>query len=809
MPEIMANRPKRSLVFMACLIIISFSKNTCAETATAVKVDFERHIVGLLGKLGCNAGSCHGSFQGKGGLFLSLFSYAPEKDYKSLVRDAFGRRVNITEPDQSLILLKATGVVSHGGGLRLSRGSPEYEAIRSWIADGAQWQLGTGRIRKLSLSPPSSRLQAGRVEKLRVVAEFEDGAIEDVTRLTEFKVQDDSVLAVGSEGIVSARQPGDSSVIANYLGQVVTGRFYQPWPKSESADASELAKSSHPIDILIEGRLDELNLVRSGQATDLEFLRRVTLDTIGRQPTPVEIEKFLADSAPTKREQKIDELLVHPMHSAIWATKLSDWTLNSLESMENRQDVYRNLRPKWAKMWWDWLRTRFARNEPYDKIVRGLLTATSRDDKTPETWLADWLALSDDASKSFNANYASKPTNDLFWRRQGFTKEQSIELIASSFLGLQIQCAHCHKHPFDRWTQADYRSFENIVMPVKFDANAPESRKLLKAESDGRRAKEPDEIKQRQIQPHREVYVDQGRGNYMRHPDNAAPLPVKPPGGPEFMAADRQMPSKDFRGELVDWMINPENPYFAANFANRVWAHYFGFGVINPVDNFAVGNPASNPELLKALAAKFIELKFDIRGFERFVLTTRAYDRSSLPSSNNAKDNRHFARYVPHPLMAEVAADVLADALGWRPDPRTMADVAPGTRAIEVPGNQINQRDLAFQFRIFGRPARSVSCECERAADPALPQSLFLAGDDFVIRGIEQGPWADWARDEEWPDEKLVEQAFYRTLARQPNAKEHSSAMERISGKRGEARLEGLSDVIWALVNTREFLLNH
>ena len=282
------------------------------------------------------------------------------------------------------------------------------------------------------------------------------------------------------------------------------------------------------------------------------------------------------------------------MHSAVWATKLSDWTLNSLESMENRQDVYRNLRPKWAKMWWDWLRIRFASNEPYDKIVKGLLTATSRDQKTPEQWLTDWLALSENASKSFGGEYASKPTNDLFWRRQGFTKEQSIELIASSFLGLQIQCAQCHKHPFDRWTQADYRSFQNIVMPVKFDGNAPESQKILKAESDARRAKETDELKQRQIQPHREVYVDQGRANYLRHPDNANPLPVKPPGGPEFMAASRQMASKDFRGELVDWMTKPENPYFAANFVNRVWAHYFGIGIINPVDNFAVGNPASN-----------------------------------------------------------------------------------------------------------------------------------------------------------------------------------------------------------------------
>ena len=804
-----AHRPTSGFGTVVCLIVILLSKNVYADSPDVGKVDFERHIVGLLGKLGCNTGSCHGSFQGKGGLFLSLFSYAPEKDYKSLVRDAFGRRVNTTDPDQSLLLLKATGVVAHGGGQRMKPGSNPYEKIRKWIADGANRQVGTGQIAKLTLAPASLMLRGDHLEKLTVTAEFSDGSKQDVTSLTEFKAQDDSVLNVTPEGGVSARQPGESSVIANYLGQVVTGRFYQPWPKLESNSISSFTTSSHPVDQRIEARLNELNLVRSGQSTDGEFLRRVTLDTIGRQPTPDEIEKFLADPASNKRDQKIDELLAHPMHSAVWATKLSDWTLNSLESMENRQDVYRNLRPKWAKMWWDWLRTRFASNEPYDKIVKGLLTATSRDQKTPEQWLTDWLALSENASKSFGGEYASKPTNDLFWRRQGFTKEQSIELIASSFLGLQIQCAQCHKHPFDRWTQADYRSFQNIVMPVKFDGNAPESQKILKAESDARRAKETDELKQRQIQPHREVYVDQGRANYLRHPDNANPLPVKPPGGPEFMAASRQMASKDFRGELVDWMTKPENPYFAANFVNRVWAHYFGIGIINPVDNFAVGNPASNTELLKSLADKFVELKFDIRAFERYVLTTQAYGRSSLPSVNNANDRLHFARYVPHPLMAEVAADVLADAIGWRPDPRSMADVPPGTRAIEVPGNQINQRDLAFQFRVFGRPARSVSCECERAAEPALPQSLFLAGDDMVIRGIEQGPWADWARDYEWPDEKLIEQAFQRTLSRPPNPKELEAARERISGKSGEARMEGLCDVIWALVNTREFLLNH
>jgi hypothetical protein len=275
------------------------------------------------------------------------------------------------------------------------------------------------------------------------------------------------------------------------------------------------------------------------------------------------------------------------------------------------------------------------------------------------------------------------------------------------------------------------------------------------------------------------------------------------------MEASRQMQADDFRDELVNWMSKPGNPYFAANFANRVWAHYLGIGVVNPVDNFAVGNPPSNPELLKALADKFVELKFDIRAFEKYVLMTDAYQRSSLPSVNNSGDSIHFARYLPHPLMAEVAADVLADALMFRPDPRTMTDIPPNARAIEIPGNNVNQRDLAFQLRIFGRPPRSVSCECERAADPALPQSLFLAGDDYVVRGIELGPWADWAMDDEWPDEDLIQQAFLKTLARKPSEKEYKAARERIAGKKGKDRVEAVSDVVWALVNTREFLLNH
>ncbi len=802
----------RHLVLMTGLFVCRFSSVCPAdETKPAARsVDFDRHVVGLLGKLGCNAGACHGSFQGKGGLFLSLFSYAPEKDYKSLVKDAFGRRIDPFDPASSLLLLKATGQVPHGGGQRLTPGSDAYITLRTWIAEGAKRVPNSGSLKRLTLSPDQGRLEPGQSVELRLVAEFTDGTKEDVTRLTDFKAQDEGILDVSEQGTVRARRPGSTAVVASYLGEVVTGAFFLPFDESEHSDSQTVTNSEHPVDRIVDADLARMNLVASGPVDDMTFLRRVTLDTIGRLPTLAEQDSFVAETSPDKRERKIDELLAHPLHASLWATKLSDWTLNSLVTMENRQDVDRNLRPKWSRMWWDWLRVRVSENEPYDKIVRRLLTATSRDGQTPQEWFASWRKLNEKAVSSFDSDYAARSTNDLFWRRQGFNKEQTIELIASSFLGLQIQCAQCHKHPFDRWTQADYRAFENVVMPIRFDANAPDSRAMLKQEADGRREKETDELKKRQIQPHREVYVQNAKqGNYLRHPDTNAPLPVRPPGGPDLLPAARQMPSEDFRDELADWMTKPDNPYFAANFANRVWAHYFGIGIVNPVDNFAVGNPPSNPELLKALAAKFVELKFDIRAFEKFVLTSAAYARSSVPSANNADDDRHFSRYVPHPLMAEIAADVVADAIAWKPDPRTMPDIAPGSRAIEVPGNQVNQRDLAFQFRIFGRPPRSVSCECERAADPALPQSLFMAGDEFVIKGIAQSPWMNWAKDDEWKDEELVEQAFRRLLAREPSADERHAALQRLAGKSGKDRAEALADVLWAVMNTREFLLNY
>lgn len=807
-----ANSPMRHLVLATGLILCLFG-GACPANAfdsNSKTVDFERHVVGLLGKLGCNAGACHGSFQGKGGLFLSLFSYAPEKDYKSLVKDAFGRRIDTLDPPSSLLLLKATGQVPHGGGQRLTPGSDAYAALLAWIAQGAKRVPNSGSLGKLILTPDGGQLEPGQSVKLRLIAEFTDGSREDVTHLTDFKAQDEGILEVTNEGTVSARRPGSTAVVATYLGDVVTGAFYMPYDPAEPAASQNVTNSDHPIDRIIEADLARMNLVPSAAVEDMTFLRRLTLDTIGRLPTLAEQEEFLADESADKRERKIDELLAHPLHASLWATKLSDWTLNSLVTMENRQDTYRNLRPKWSLMWWDWLRVRVAENKPYDQIVRQLLTATSRDGQSPEAWFDGWRKLNDKAASSFDSDYAAKPTNDLFWRRQGFNKEQTIELIASSFLGLQIQCAQCHKHPFDRWTQADYRAFENIVMPVRFDSNAPDARAMLKQEADGRREKEPDELKKRQIQPHREVYVQNAKqGNYLRHPDTNAPLPVRPPGGPDLLPAARQMPSDDFRDELADWMAKPDNPYFSANFANRVWAHYFGIGIVNPIDNFAVGNPPSNPVLLKALAAKFVELKFDIRAFEKFVLTSAAYSRSSVPSVNNSDDDRHFSRYIPHPLMAEIAADVVADAIAWKPDPRTMPDIAPGSRAIEVPGNQVTQRDLAFQFRIFGRPPRSVSCECERAADPALPQSLFMAGDEFVVKGIAQSPWMNWAKDYEWSDDDLVEHAFRRLLAREPSEEERAAGLERLAGKSGKDRAEALADVIWALMNTREFLLNY
>ena len=437
-----------------------------ATARGADSIDFERHIVGLLGKSGCSAGACHGSFQGKGGFRLSLFGYEPEKDFLALTRGGGGRRVNVAEPDKSLVLLKATGQVPHGGGKRFAADSWQARALRDWIAAGARHAPGSGTATRLEVSPAERVLaKPGDSAKLSVRAKFADGTEADVTPFCELRAKDDSIADVSPLGEVRAARTGDTAIVASYRGLTATARVFVPVAGGGPYPA---VPEVNYIDREVFAKLKRLNVVPSDLATDEEFLRRVTIDTTGGLPSPEEVRAFVADKDARKREKLIDKLLAHPLHAALWATKMCDVTACNVDAMDGTPEE----RQRRARQWHDWFRHRFATNVPYDKIARGVLTATSREGHA----LKDWIeAEIERARASGDSSYAKRESLDLFWRRfegeEFFPLEKMAELTATAFLGVRLECAQCHRHPFDRWTQTDYRAFANTFGRVRFDSS--------------------------------------------------------------------------------------------------------------------------------------------------------------------------------------------------------------------------------------------------------------------------------------------------------------------------------------------------
>ncbi len=461
-----------------------------------------------------------------------------------------------------------------------------------------------------------------------------------------------------SQGI----QPGDSGFVVLYRGKVASARILVP---TQATAALKYPEAVNYIDKEIFAKLKKLNVVPSDRSSDTEFLRRVTIDVTGALPTPDEIRAFLADKSPDKRERKIDELLVSPRHAALWATKFSDITGNNTLALEQPQDM----QMKRSQMWHDWFRVRIENNVPYDEIVKGVLTATSLEGEKPDQWLAETKKIETQAVRYDTTEYSKRKTLDLFWRRQQqVPTSQWGEKVAAAFLGVRLECAQCHKHPFDRWTQTDYRAFANMFAGVVFNGkngpcSTPMVKKLIDAENT-ERAKEAKGKKGKQLNQIREMYVqsDLRRVKLLRHPDTNAVLDPKAPAGPEFKFEK----GKDLRVELFEWMRSPDNPFFARSFVNRIWGHYFGVGLVDPVDDFSQANPPSNARLLDALAKDFVDHKYDIRYMERTILLTRTYQNSSAPNATNRFDKVNYARSYVRPMMAEVVVDVVNDALGAR-----------------------------------------------------------------------------------------------------------------------------------------------
>jgi len=753
-------------------------------------VSFDRHVEGLLGRLGCNAGTCHGSPRGKGGLKLSLFGAEPLEDHRALVE---GGRVDTAEPLASLMLRKPTGQVRHGGGRRFETGSWEYRLLVRWIEQGAK-RGPTAKVRRLAVSPGELCLTGPKgAGNLRVTADFSDGSREDVTPFCTFHSNDETVAGIDALGHASGGRPGFAFAVASYGGTWASAGLLVP--RSPPAGfVYPRVPAENIIDQVVIGRLRKLNIVPSPSCTDAEFLRRVMIDVIGSLPTPDEVRAFLADRRPGRRARKIEELLLHRRHAALWATKFCDWTVCDMTALEEPE----GLQPARARMWHDWFRKRIHENVPYDRIVRGVLCGVTRDGADLSRWIAaESVRLKTAQVRGTDPTYAERPFLDLYWRRLDgmgpVAPEHMAELTAAAFLGIRLQCAKCHRHPSDRWSQADYRAFANIFAGVRFG----QSTALRDAVVDLLEARRTSGRQAGPLPRLQEVYLENGKDRYLPDPATGKPLTPRPPGGPALDEAN------DPREGLVAWMVSRENPYFARNFVNRVWQHYFGRGLVESADEFSDARPPDFPELLDTLAAEFLRGGYDIRQLERLVLSSQTYQRSCVPNDTNPEDESGLARFRRRRPMAEVVADLLHDACGVSPD--YAPDAPAGARAVEVASNQPRNALLRRIAKAFGRPARRQLCDCERRSEPVLAESLLLMSDPAILDLARRGRVAQLAKSKA-SDAAAVDELYLAVLSRLPNAFERAGPLDYLAKQERRAGLEGL---LWALFNTREFILVH
>jgi hypothetical protein len=787
------------------LALLGLLAGLCSTTvARAEEPLFGREIVPILYKLGCSTGPCHGSFSGKGGFRLSLFASDPEADYKE-VRGILGRRINLQKPEESLILLKPTGKVAHGGGVRLLPGSDEYTLLKRWIEAGVPYSPeGEGKVVSVRVDPPQFLApMGGSPTSLKVLARLSNGAELDVTRLARFEPFDATIAEVEAGGQVSAQRPGDTHILAHYAGQIgyTFALVPQSLPKGIQFAGEKL---NDPVDRLIVGKLKQLNIVPSPLSDDVTFLRRAHLDIIGQLPLPEDIRKFLANTSPNKRAKVIDELLQHPLHAAVWATKLCDITGADNRVLYDRAVCNTH----------DWYRNKLSANWPWDKIVLGVLSATAMDNRSVEDLNAEVKRLQEERKKQaaapetkkektepttekpWQSGYALRNTLDVFFDNNKFRVQagpdkgkidpQPIALhVATAFLGVRLECAECHKHPHDRWSQEDFLGF--TLSFAYINRGIDPGLKKKKVNFNGLHvAEEP--------LAHFAQLVE-GKG-----------ITPRVLGGTTVALK----PGDDPRLEVWKWMVGPDNPYFARSIVNRVWGYYFGKGLIDPVDALSAGNPPSHPEVLDELVNDFVKHKYDLRHLHRRILNTVTYQRSWETNASNAKDERNYSHRLLRRMSAEQVVDAVAQVTGTKVQlaPVYSGDPnRPFDRSIEFPQSRPGGAD-SYLLKIFDKPQRTQSCDCERAETPNLSQSLFFYNDQALISKITAPEGRLTALLASQPDNsKLLEELYLLTLSRVPTEAERQRGLQYLATS--QSRAEGFEDLFWSLLNRREFVVNH
>ena len=733
------------------VLVVTAAAATLAPAAEPPP-SFEHDVMPILSKAGCNGGGCHGALAGKGGFRLSLFGYDPAADHRAITREARGRRVDLASPGASLLVLKPTATLPHKGGRRFDTGSEAYGILAAWIAAGCPGPDPDGpRLEAVAVDPPEALAQVGGPVTLRVTATYTDGSTRDVTRWARFASADETIATVDAAGQVAPIGHGEGAVTAWYASRIALARIVVPFPNDLPESVFDAAPRANVVDERSLEQLRRLRLPPSPPCDDATFIRRASLDTIGRLPTPEEVRAFLADTSPGRRERLVDLLLARPEFVDYWTYKWCDVLLVTGAK----------LRPEAVNAYYTWIRDRVAARQPWDALVRDLVTASG---SSLENGATNFYAVHQDP-------------------------ESMAENVAQAFLGLSINCAKCHNHPLEKWTNDQYYSFANCFSRVRAKGWGGDARS-----GDGGRT----------------LYVEP-QGDLLQ-PRTGRPQPPAPLDAPPLDPAD----PTDRRLALAAWLTSPENPYFTRAIVNRVWANFFGIGLVEPVDDLRASNPAANEPLLAALCDHVVAHGYDLRQLMRLILLSETYRRSSTPLPENRADRRWFARAYPQRLMAEVLADAIADVTGVR-DAYTEVILNDGSTEKVGPyaadARAIQLRDPLVKnafLKTFGRNTREITCECERSNQPSLVQVLHLANgstlndklaatNGHLTRLLATGPTPT----------AIVDDAWLRCLSRLPTDAERTPLEELLAATPAEQRREAVEDLYWSLLTSREFLFRH
>lgn len=692
-------------------------------------INFENEIIPILSKAGCNSAGCHGKASGQNGFKLSVFGFDARSDYDALLKEGRGRRVFPAVPDKSLILRKPTGRTPHGGGVRFGADSPAYRTLRQWIAMGAP--LGSSddpKVVSLEVWPAEREMHPHDEQQLLVTATYSDHTRRDVTALADYTSNVEPIAIVDETGLVQATEvPGEAAIMVRYMGEVAVSRIIRP---REGLIEFPTPPADNFIDELVWSKLRQLAIVPSGLCTDAEFLRRATIDVIGTLPSVDEARAFAADPDPQKRTKKIDQLLERPELADYWALRWGD--VLRVDSAA--------ISPKGAYVFHHWLRGAVQANMPYHAMVRAILIAQG------------------DSTLVGPAN--------LYRAVKG--PEELAITVSQVFLGVRLECAQCHHHPYERWGQDDFYGLAAYFARL-----------------------------QRKTGPRgQEIILTSANGD-MKHPRTKAIISPHPLGRPPSNSS----PSPDLRTELADWLTAPDNPFLARMVANRIFAHFLGRGLVEPVDDMRTTNPASNEPLLDALARCTVEQHFNLRELMRVILNSRVYQLTSHTNETNALDSQNFS----HAAVKSIPAEVLMDAISQATEVPEKFDGMPlGTRAIQLWDNRLP----SYFLELFGKPVRASVCECERSAEPSMTQALHLLNSPGIERKVSS-PQGRVRRllNAGKADSELIDELYLATLSREPTSQEKNELTTILAV--GSDRRRAAEDILWALLNSPEFVFNH